>query len=181
VAYWPQLTVHIHTYTSVKKNFPYHVSGYILIFWTMPSNIIKILSPSLLMSLGPLYFYVNFSLFMPRKHRKSGGSDVFILNLRTKCKPVVSFIHRSFYRKNRCFSVNKKLGGLQSRSEGYDLEYKYLLSLPGVETQLLTRPSLDLTNLRLLYRGSFTLLCVNNKRFHQDHFNYMHHHNVLWS
>jgi hypothetical protein len=119
---------------------------------------------------------VIFSLFFSRKQRKSGVSDPFILNLRTKCKRVVNFIPRSLIRKNHCFSMIRKLCGLVSRSSGYDLEQTILLHLPGIETQLLTRPTLSLATVRQLCPGSLTLLCVNNKCFNQNHFNYMHHH-----
>lgn len=162
-------SVLIHTYTSVKIFFPCQVAGYILIFRTTPSSIIKIMSVSFLMS-------VIFSLFFSRKQRKSGVSDPFILNLRTKCKRVVNFIPRSLIRKNHCFSMIRKLCGLVSRSSGYDLEQTILLHLPGIETQLLTRPTLSLATVRQLCPGSLTLLCVNNKCFNQNHFNYMHHH-----
>lgn len=45
--------------------------------------------------------------------------------------------------------MNRKLGGLPTRSEGYDLEQKNLLALPVIETQLLTRLSLGLATMRL--------------------------------
>jgi hypothetical protein len=132
------------------------------------------------MSLRPLHFNVIFSLFFSRKQSKSGVSDPFSLNLRTKWKRVVNFLPRSLIRKNHYFSMFRNLGGLVSRSDGYELKQTILLHLPGIETQLLTRPTLSLATVQLC-PGSLTLLCVNIKCFNQNHFNDMHHHHGFLS